>query len=189
MHYRTLAKTVVLPIALAISTASLADDDTGFYVSVSANRLSADFEDENDVKFGESDSTAGVRAGYMFNDMFGIEAGYLDLGKYDAAGDRPGNEINLNADAWVLAGVVNWSVVDKVDLYGKLGVYHIDAESDSVIAGVTLNANDDETEAFGAIGAEYDMGNVNVFFEISKADTDVSELTIDVASLGVKYEF
>ncbi len=175
---------------LMLSTANvLADDDTGWFIGVSANRVSADFEDSNDVDFDDSDTAFGVRAGYMFTDVVGVELGYLDLGDFSADGDRPGNRIDVDADAFSVALVLNWAVHDQVDLYGKLGAYHIDANSDSVAAGVRLEEGDSETEAFYAVGAELDLGQFNVFTEFSQVDTDVNDLAFDIISLGVKFEF
>jgi hypothetical protein len=125
----------------------------------------------------------------MFTDIFGIEVQYLDLGNYQSEGNSPTNRINIDADALSLAGVLNWGVTEHVDLYGKLGAYYIDANSDSFVAGRVLQDNASTTEVFGAGGAEYDFGKFNLFVEISVAETDISDLAIDIASIGVKYEF
>ena len=107
----------------------------------------------------------------MFNDFVGVEVGYIDLGDYDAEGDTPSNRIDLDAEAFTLAIVGNWPVIDKMDLYAKAGIYSIDVESSSVVAGNVLNStNDGEEEIVGTIGVEYDMGHVNLFTEFSVAD-------------------
>ncbi len=176
-------------LALTGATSVLAEEDIGWYVGVTANRASADFEDENDVDFDDSDTALGIRGGYMFTDIIGVEVGYLDLGDFSARGDNPGNRIDLDADAFSAALVLNWSVHEQVDLYGKVGAYFVEANSDSVVAGATFREDEDETEAYGAIGAEWDFGQINLFGEISKVDTDVNDLSIDIVTLGVKYEF
>ncbi len=175
---------------LAITATPLsADDDTGWFIGISANRVSADFEDSSDVDFDDSDTAFGVRGGYMFNDIVGVEAGYLDLGDFSADGDRPGNRIDLDADAFSLGLVLNWRVHPLFDLYGKLGAYYIDVNSDSSVAGQALSEGDSQTEAFYAVGGEWDLGQINVFAEFSQVDTDVNDLAIDIVSLGLKYEF
>lgn len=168
---------------------AFADDDTGAYLGVTINRLSADFEDENDVNFEDSDSAGGFRVGYMFTDMFGAEFGYLDLGNFTSDGDGPFNRIELDGDAFSIAFVANFSVLDQLDLYGKAGAYSLDVNATSTIAGRTFQANDTETAPFAAFGVDWDLGNFNLFGEISVVDTDISELTVDIATAGVKYEF
>lgn len=167
----------------------VADDDTGPYFGVGINRLSAHFEDESDIDFEESDNAISAKAGYMFTDFIGIEIGYIDLGSYQAEGDVVGNRIDLDADGISTALVLNWSVIDQLDLYGKLGVYRLNVESTSVIAGNQLSTDNDEDELFGAIGIEYDLGTANLFTEISIADTDINDLSITIASAGLKFEF
>ncbi len=186
----TITKLIVaIPLILGFFGPAYSDDDSGFYGAITANRLSADFKDVNDVNFDESDTAAGIRGGYMFNDYFGVELGYIDFGRYTAGGDRPGNQIDLDADAFNAAIVINFSIADNIDLYGRIGAYQIDVASSSIVAGVMLQEDQDETEAYGALGVEWDLGELNFFAELSKADTDTNDLTIDVATIGVKFEY
>jgi len=189
-NMKTILPVAAFSIALLAGPAqAIADDDTGFYIGAGVSALSADFEDENDVNFDDSDTAPGLRLGYMFNNLVGVEVGYQDFGDYSAPGDSPENRIDLDAEAFSAAIVLNWAVHDKIDIYTKAGAYFIEAESNSVVAGNSFNAGDDTTEAFAAFGVEWDLGNFNVFGEISKVDTDVNELTVDIVTAGVKYEF
>ena len=183
----TLAGT--LTISLLVAGNAFSDDDRGLYFAVSGNRLSADFEDVNDVSFDDSDTAGGLRLGYMFDDFFGAEIGYIDLGQYSARGDTPGNDINLDAQAFTGALVLSWELAHQFDIYGKVGAIYVEADSDSTIAGNSFRASESGTEAFGAIGVEADFGAWNLFGELSKVNTDTSELDIDIATVGIKYEF
>ncbi|MDH3638872.1 MAG: porin family protein [Gammaproteobacteria bacterium] len=161
-----------------------ADDDTGWYVGAGVSRLDADFKDVDDLSFDDSDNTAQIKGGYMFTDIFGVEAGWLDLGDYEG-----GSGVKIDADGFWLAGVANWSVSERWDLYAKLGVAIVDATSDQVIPGIgPVQNNDTEENIFGGVGAEVDFGNWNIFGEFAVMDTDVSDLNIDIITLGVKYE-
>lgn len=162
-----------------------ADDDTGWYVGLGVNRLDADFDNRADLDFDDSDSAASIKGGYMFNDVFGLEGGYLDLGNY-----KGGSGGEIDANAFWLAGLLNWGVSEHWDLYAKLGVAIVDAKSDQFVPLVgRVKEDDTETEALFGVGAEYDFGNWNLFGEFSVVDTDVSDLTVDIITLGVKYEF
>ena len=166
-----------------------ADDDSGVYLSASVNRLSADFENSDDVDFDESDNAGGARIGYMFNDLVGLELSYIDLGEYSASGPVPGNEISLDASAFSTALVLNLDLGVGFDLYGKAGVHFIESESQSLVGGRTIMVDEDEVEPFAAIGVEADFGHWNIFGELSSAQTDQNDLSIVVASVGLKYEF
>lgn len=178
----------LLAASLMTTNIASADDDTGFYVGFGVNRLSADFEDETDTDFDESDNAASIKAGYMINNYVGVELGYLDLGDFVAEGDTRSNRIELDAKAFSVAVVGNWPVLDKLDLYGKAGLFRIDAESTSTIAGNTLSTSSDDNELFAAIGIEFDLGQINLFSELSTVDTDFNDLSINIITAGIKFE-
>ncbi len=182
-----MTKTPVFAAALSLgilaATPAVADDDTGLYIGGSLNRLSADFEDINDVSFDDSDNALGAKIGYMFNNRFGLEAGYLDLGNYSADGPRQGIDINIDADGFYGAGVLNVELSDRWDLYGKLGAFVVDSDTD------LTDFEESSTELFGAVGVQYDVGPVDLFGEFSKIDTDVEGLTIDIITFGLNYHF
>ena len=170
---------------MSLTTASpvFSDDDTGFYLGASANRLSADQNNVNDVDFEDSDTALGLKAGYMFTDLFGIEGGWMDLGDYNTRGNTRGVNLNLDAEGFYLVGVLNFSFAESWDAYGKLGGFFFDSDTD--LTGFDKSS----TELFGGLGLEYDFGNWNIFGEFSKLDTDTNDLSIDIISLGLKYEF
>ena len=53
----------------------------------------------------------------------------------------------------------------------------VNAKLDQVVPIIGLvREDDDEASVFGAVGAELDLGQFNVFAEYARMDTDVSEL-------------
>jgi len=173
-------------LVLAFGTFALrADDDTGWYAGVGISRLDANYQDVSDLSFDDSDNSFQLKGGYMFNDVFGLEIGWQDLGDYDGDGG-----ITVDADTFWLAGVANWSVSEKVDLYAKLGAFFVKATSNQVIPPVgPVRDDQDNTEFGGAIGIEWDFGKPNLFLEYGRVDTDVADLRVDIITLGFKYEF
>lgn len=167
-----------------VSTSTvIADDDTGWFLGASVNRLSADQKSVEDVDFEDSDNAFGLKGGYMFSNLFGLEAGYIDLGDYKTRGNEQGVNLNLDAEGWYLAGVLNFTPADNWDLYAKLGAFVLDTNSN------LTEFDDSSTEVYGGIGVEYDFGDWNIFGEFSAVNTDVNDLTTDILSLGLKYEF
>jgi OOP family OmpA-OmpF porin len=160
-------------------------DDAGWYLGLGISALDADFDDVDDLSFSDSDTAIQVKGGYMFNDMFGLEGGYVDLGDYDGDGG-----IRIDADGFWLAGIGNWSVAENWDIYGKLGAFAVDAASDQVIPGIGMvKENDTETSFFGGVGVEYDFGEWNLFGEYAVVDTDISNLNVTMITAGLKFEF
>lgn len=64
-----------------------------------------------------------------------------------------------------------------------MGAFAVDSNTDFT------DFDESSTELFGGLGIEYDFGSWNIFGEFSKLDTDTNNLSIDILSLGVKYEF
>lgn len=179
--------TALFLLAASVQAVS-ADDDSGFYAGVSINRLSADFKSISDVDFSRSDNAGGIRAGYKFFENLGIEFGYLDLGSYVAEGHTSANKLDLDATAFRVALVTSYAISDNFDIYGSIGATRLKVRSDSTVAGTRIEQDEDKTEPYGALGIEWDFGVANLFFELSKVETDISDLSIDMATLGIKYE-
>jgi len=172
-------------MVFTLQTTVCSADDTGWFAGLGLSALDADFEDQDDLSYSDSDTAIHAKAGYMFNDNFGIEGGYMDLGDYDGDGG-----VRVDADGYWLAGIGNVKIARNWDLYGKLGAVAIDATSDQVIPGVgRVSENDTETNVFGAVGIEWDLGQWGIYGEYSVMDTDISNLDIAIIAVGVKYEF
>ncbi len=172
--------------ALALGpTISAADDDTGLFLDAAWNRIDTNFRDANDVDFDESDDTWSARLGYMFNNNWGIQVGYLDLGDYQVDGG-----FSLDAEAIELSGLGKFDLGENFSLYGKAGVYFLESSSQQVIPGRgPVKDDQDETQGFVGLGAVYDFGSVGLFAEYSWVDTEINDLTLDIISAGVKYQF
>ena len=87
--------------------------------SVGSTKIEID-DSTSGIEFSGSDVGWKVFGRYMFNDNWGIEAGYVDLGKPDDT--IMGVDIEVKADGFdgSLVGAV--PVSDTVELFGKTGV-------------------------------------------------------------------
>lgn len=128
----------------------------------------------------EKDTAWRLFGGYQFNRYFAAELGYHDFGEASAPGAK------LEGNAWDLVGIAGYPIVDKLSVYGKLGVYR--GELNATGAKET---NSDLT--YGA-GLQYDvLKNLGVRGEWQRYSKmgggDVVETDVDVLSLGVLYRF
>lgn len=94
--------------------------------------------------------------GYQFNRYFGLEAGYVDLGKSEMVTqgfttvERPripgGTTVLVDAlkriSGFTLAGIANWPMSERFTLFGKVGYFEWDAtyRDDISVRGATINA-------------------------------------------------
>lgn len=89
----------------------------------------------------KSDSTWRIRGGYQFNENFGLEGSYVDLGKtYSGSGTLGANTFSANQDttAWTLSAVGKAPVSQnrRLKVYGKLGASRWESKRD-----LQVNAN------------------------------------------------
>jgi len=63
-----------------------------------------------------ADDAFGLKVGYMFTDLLGVEGGYVDLGNYDARGNDTGNDLSLDEEGFYLVGVLNYSFAENWDI-------------------------------------------------------------------------
>lgn len=183
---KILPAAIALALLVPVTGMAAGRDGSGMYVGAAANRLDASFDDASNVSFDDSDTTWSVFGGFMFNKWFGAEVGYLDLGSY--ASD---SGLKLDADAISLAAVANWNLSNNFALYGKLGVFFLESNSEQVIPGIGLvQDGEDSTQEYVAVGAQFNFGNgLGLYGEYSWADTSVNDLNIDIISVGLKYYF
>ncbi len=169
--------------------------DFGLYLAAGVNRVNASFRNSRDVTVSESESSETVRVGYMFpgspgvNGWFGLELGYLNFGDFKTGKVGRNTEVDISANGFTLAAIGSFRAAKKVDIYGRLGAFMVDTDSNSVINGSRVSDSGSSTEPFFAIGAELDQGRWNFYGEFLKVKAGDRDLEADILSIGVKYEF
>src|SRR5262245_29045744 len=128
----------------------------------------------------EKDTAWRIFGGYQFNRYFAAELGYHDLGEASAPAGA------LEGTVWELVGIGAYPIVDKLSVYGKLGLYRGELEAPGA-----KETNSDLT--YGA-GLQYDvMKNVGVRGEWQRYSKmgggNLVETDVDVMSVGVLYRF
>ena len=134
----------------------------GFYLGLGAG--TADFKGPND-----KESAWKLFGGYNFNNNFGVEAGYHDLGS------PPGG----STTAWELSGVGRLPLGDRFGLFGKIGGYRLD---DRPAGG------GDRSDWTWGLGASYDFTRNwsarlewQQFRDVGFGGNDVNSLTLSGA--------
>ena len=117
---------------------------TDFYVGATYGQGRAHGGCNNVAGCDDADTTLRVLAGYEINWILAVEAGYTNLGKQRALGN---SYIRSNALEALLVGT--WPVMNRIGVYGKLGVYRGAQEGGGVFAA-EKQLNNNFTYGFGA---------------------------------------
>lgn len=129
--------------------------------------------------------------GYDFNQTWGVEAGYTNFRdarvSYAIGGANVSGE--TDGESFYVAAKATMPINAQLSLYGKLGAAH--NKSELVTQNAAQNQSDSETEAYGAVGAEYKLNqNLSVIGEYERyGNSRDFGAKADVWTIGAKYSF
>jgi OOP family OmpA-OmpF porin len=181
---------VILGMASALAFAPPAmAQDAGFYIGGAIGQ--ADFQDACEdisavfTSCDEKDSAWKVFGGFQFNRNLAIELAYGNLGEVSVSG--PGVSATVETTVWDLMAVGSFPIMDKLSVYGKLGLFRADLEGRS---NVGVSADDSETGLTFGIGFRFDITrNLGVRTEWQRYNEVDGELDADVLSIGLLWRF
>jgi hypothetical protein len=121
---RGLSRNSLACLVCLVAASATAQENRNFYVGVEAGWSNLHDSGDFDVQQGVDDDqsvTFSVRLGYRFNRYFSLEAGYTDLGEFDASpsvvcpaiyppGSCPAFDASTSIDSITLGAVGTWPV-------------------------------------------------------------------------------
>jgi len=166
----------VLITSAILFFASTVNADGG-YIGVSIGQTDIDlsgFDDGGSVAF---------TGGYRVNKNFAVEASYVDLGESE---DDIFPVWTIEVDGFNFSAVGIIPVNDKVDFFGKVGMFMWDVTLDE--AGTGELASDDGTDISIGFGVAANLTDqFGVVFEYHKFDLDGEDVTN--MSIGARLSF
>lgn len=170
----------------------------GIYAGASVGSAMYDLDRLQGVSsVDDKDTGAKGYLGISVTKNIDIEFSYMDLGKISASGLVGGIPSRAQADLNVfsLAGVFNFPVSSQFTLFGKLGAYHSDVDSEANVQGVSYQASDNNYDYTVGVGAKYAF-NKNLgarlewehFNSVGFSGT-TGDFDVNFVSLGIFYKF
>ncbi len=204
-----LRKTGLLAIVTgSFICASVFAADDGFYLYGAAGPskiilkqgdIDASLGQNNVVsKVEEHDRGYKAQIGWMFNNYFGVEGGFVKLGKakYSATYTGGSSTSETKIDGYSVAGVVVFPLSKAFSLIGKAGMFGSNVRVDtSNSAGVTSTATSDKwwpTAGFGAMLSITPQFAVRADYDRYSKQGDkkqTGDLQVDLWTLGLVYKF
>lgn len=182
----------------AAAAGPAAAQDRGIYLGGSWGQAEyADTCDDLALISGCIDNDNAFRffAGYQFNRNFGLELGYADLGVVRAEGTFLGTPTRFVAETtgFDLTGVLSFTVVDRLSLFGKLGAYRMRTEVDLNFGGAESRDGETNSGLTYGLGLGYELGILGVRVEWQRYDNvgggSTGEDTVDFFSIGALLRF
>ncbi len=168
-------KLLIATLLASASAASFAADTAaGAYVGADLvfSRYDLDVGVAGQTNKDGSHTGGRILFGYMFDQTFGVETGYNHLGSETNTISGPGGTASgsVKSSQWYVAGVAKAPLNDMFSFYGKLGLSRM--ETSGSISGTgftTINASENKTGVYGAIGAQYHFNkNVSLNLELQR---------------------
>lgn len=186
------ASLLALSTLLAASQASA----QGFYIGGSVGK--SNFDDDNAVpdlitsgSVDGSDTGYKIFGGYQFNQHFGVELAWVDLGQAGYSGTFSGlpvtggtvktSGLNVSAVGTLPLGTSGFS------LFGKAGLFAWESKANDITGGLPFSGKEDGTDLSLGVGASYGFTknlSIRAEWERFKAVGD-----IDLLSVGLVYKF
>ena len=130
--------------------------------------------------YDDEDDGFTIFGGYDFNERFGIEAGYNDLGDTTATVTAGPTTANKEITVTTLAGVLKTDpIAENIVLFVKAGLARINND-ETLSTGVNVNKN--TNNAFYGVGANFELPNgliVRGLYEEYGEDDGNSEINVD----------
>ena len=130
--------------------------------------------------YDDEDDGITIFGGYDFNERFGIEAGYNDLGDTTATVTAGPTTANKEITVTTLAGVLKTDpIAENIVLFVKAGLARINND-ETLSTGVNVNKN--TNNAFYGVGANFELPNgliVRGLYEEYGEDDGNSEINVD----------
>jgi OOP family OmpA-OmpF porin len=107
--------------------------------------------------YDDEDDGFTIFGGYDFNERFGIEAGYNDLGETTATVTTGPTTANKEITVTTLAGVLKTDpIAENIVLFVKAGLAYIDHD-EQVVGGAA--PSEETTNTYFGIGANFELPN------------------------------
>lgn len=131
----------------------------------------------------------GITLGYNINQTFGLEAGYVNLDKYEAdilvGGDVLIGEVFADPEALYAAVVGSFALNDRFSISGRAGYYDLDTKIGVSLLDDSITGFESASDSGFYSGASLDYA----FTEQLTAQLRYDDFGLDVISLGLKYTF
>jgi len=184
MNRQTTVTLALIATLASIPATALAD--SGFFIggSIGAATLDEDFEG-----LGlDTDSTSfGFSAGWRFGELFALEAGYQNFGKFEETLDLGGllSDVTVEADGFTVGFAAGMPLGSTTSLFGRAGAFFWDG--DAAINDFTLARPGDNNLYYGA-GADVRISErLSLIGDWTRYELEDTES--DVISLGFRYRF
>ena len=156
---RISAITTVLLAGVLILCGPAKAQDSGFYAGLGVGQSKINDMCDGATTCDNKDSSWTGFVGYQINKNFGVELGYVDLGKGTATGTVLGVPVAASADAktFELVGVGTIPFGQDFGAFAKLGIHRWSLDVTGIAGGIPVSASDNGTDLTYGLGLQWNF--------------------------------
>lgn len=129
--------------------------------------------------------------GYMFNQHFGVESAYVNLGEVIYSGEFSGDLVTggkVEVTGFDIAALGSYPATDEFSLFGKIGLFIWEWRATDTTAGAPFSTKDDGTDISFGLGLGHNFTrNLGVRAEWERFKLDDTDA--DLLSIGIVWRF
>jgi opacity protein-like surface antigen len=155
------------------------------YVGLSLGQSEYDLNCTAGFNCDDGDFAGKLYTGGKFNNMFGVELAYVNLGKAEANGG------SVQAQLANVSLVGNLPVAEQLSVYGKVGAFYGFTDVDTTAPGVATGEENDFGWSYG-LGVQFDINRnwaVTGDWDHYRVDFVDRDDDVQLWSVGVLYKF
>ncbi|KQQ32997.1 hypothetical protein ASF61_13010 [Duganella sp. Leaf126] len=184
-------KNTILFAMLAALAGTAAAQST--YIGGNVGRAEQKLSIEGD-SIKDHDTGFKLYGGYNFNQNFGLEAGYVDLGKMERSGGVA--RVRFEPTSVYFAATGTLPLDPQFALFAKAGVARTEVKANFAVGNLSEDDKASRSTAYLSVGAAYAVNtNFSVvaeyeyFGKVAKIEDSNGNLKANMVSVGVRYKF
>jgi OOP family OmpA-OmpF porin len=181
----------ILGAALVVPFAAQA---AGGYVGGGFGQSTYDVDDAGATTTSRDESGSGFKlyGGYEFDQNWGVEVGYANLGKLKNVYNVLGTNVTRSAKSYsvYVAGTGTLPLNEQFSLFGKLGLATNHISVDGSAGGFTVSESGSKSGMMFGVGAAYNVTkNVAVTLEYENFGKVAEDTKAQMWTVGARYKF
>ena len=186
-------KNTILFAMLAALAGAAAAQPVNAYIGGNVGRAEQKLSfDGNSIK--DHDTGFKLYGGYNINPNFGLEAGYVDLGKMERSGN--GASLKFEPTSVYFAATGTLPLDPQFSLFAKAGIARTEVKANASVGNLSVDDKASRSNAYLSVGAAYIVNtNFSVvaeyeyFGKVAKFEDSSDNLKANMVSVGVRYSF
>jgi OOP family OmpA-OmpF porin len=181
----------ILGAALVVPFAAQA---AGGYVGGGFGQSTYDVDDAGMTTTSRDENGSGFKlyGGYEFDQNWGVEVGYANLGKLKNVYNVMGTNVTVSAKSYSMyvAGTGTLPLNEQFSLFGKLGLATNHISVDGSASGFTASDSGSKSGMMFGVGAAYNVTkNVAVTLEYENFGKVAEDAKAQMWTVGARYKF